>query len=627
MNKKPKTAVIFLIYIIIAAIFIFSIAGLNRSSIKQISYTELVQYIETNKVYKIDLEDSGKVTLTINSGDKYQTYAPNLFRDLEFSNELAQKGIEVSYTQGVGSSWWMSLLGYVLPILIIIIFWLWLLRPMMGGGKSSGMNFGKNPAKKYDPEKNKITFDNVAGIDESKEELLDIVKYLKNPEEFNKMGARMPKGILLVGPPGTGKTLTARAVAGEAGVPFFYISGSDFVELFVGVGAARVRDLFKNAKVAGSAIIFIDELDAVGRQRGAGLGGGNDEREQTLNQLLVELDGFEANLGIIVMAATNRPDVLDKALLRPGRFDKKVVIDGPDLKGREEILKIHIKGKKISPDIELSKLAKSTPGFVGADLENLINEAALLSIRSGKKYITMEDCEEAIERVLAGPARKSRLISNKEKKILAYHELGHAFMGYFLSNTDPIHKITIVPRGHSALGYTLQIPEEDKYLLNKSEILDRITYALGGRAAEQIIFNEITTGASDDLKKATKMAKNMVTRLGMSEKIGPLSWDDTDEDQVFLGREFGKPRNYSEETAHIIDTEIKKIINERYDIAKEILTKNKERLDLITGHLLKKENFSGKEFNQLMDMEIEELKKFVSSEDEDSQELEKSLNI
>jgi cell division protease FtsH len=477
------------------------------------------------------------------------------------------------------------------------------------------MKFTKSPAKKYDPQKDKITFKDVAGIEEAKEELEDIVSFLKDPKSFNNLGARMPKGVLLVGQPGTGKTLAARAVAGEAQVPFFYISGSDFVELFVGVGASRVRELFNQAKAENPAIIFIDEIDAVGRQRGAGLGGGHDEREQTLNSLLVEMDGFDPSAGIIVMAATNRPDILDKALLRPGRFDKKITIDAPDLKGREEILKIHFRGKKIAKDLDLEVLARSTPGFVGADLENLVNEAALLAARDNREFITMDDCQEAIERVIAGPARKSRKLSEKEKKIVTYHELGHAILGYLLPNSDPVHKITIVPRGNAALGYTLQLPLKEKYLMSEDELRDRIVTLLGGRAAEEIIFDEITSGAGNDLKQSTELAKKMIMQLGMSKKIGPISWGE-EEGEVFLGRELTKMKNYSQETAKEIDSEIKSFILSSYEKAKKILTENKERLKLLAIYLYNIETLDGKVFKELMKKDIEDLRNFILNNDD-----------
>jgi cell division protease FtsH len=586
---------------------------MNNSGTRQIDYSQLINLVEDGQIQRMTIESGGNITLTTNEGVRIQSYAPPLVVDKQYINQLAQSGIEIIYIESLASSWWFSLLGSLLPIVIIILFWFWLLRPMMGGGSSgaSGMPFGKTTARKYDPKKNKITFDNVAGIEEAKEELQSVVKYLKDPKEFLELGARMPKGVILVGPPGTGKTLTARAVAGEANVPFFYMSGSDFVELYVGVGASRVRDLFKKAKEEAPAIVFIDELDAVGRQRGAGLGGGNDEREQTLNSLLVEMDGFDNNTNIIVMAATNRPDVLDKALLRPGRFDKKVVIDAPDKKGREEILRLHLKGKKISSDVDPKKLAAKTPGFVGADLENLVNEAALLALREKHNHMTMEDFEEAVERVIAGPARKSRVISDDERKILSYHELGHAFMGYYLDNLDPVQKVTIVPRGNSALGYTLLIPEEDKFLNSKSEIVDRISFALGGRAAEELIFEKVTTGASDDLKKATNMAKKMIYSLGMSSKLGPSVWQD-ENDEVFLGRDMTRSKTFSEETSRAIDNEIKNIIFNAYDKAKEILRNNKERLELMATYLFNQENISGDLFKELMNKEIDDLEVFVN---------------
>lgn len=610
-NKKPNFGV-FWIYLILAIIFFFSISNLSNSGTRQIDYSQLINLLENNQVQKMTIESGGNITLQTKDGVQIQTYAPPFVVNKDYINQLAQNNVEIIYIKSLSSNWWFSLLGSLLPIVIIILFWFWLLRPMMGGGSNgaSGMPFGKTTARKYDPKKNKITFDNVAGIEEAKEELQNVVKYLKDPKDFLELGARMPKGVILVGPPGTGKTLTARAVAGEANVPFFYMSGSDFVELYVGVGASRVRDLFKKAKEESPAIVFIDELDAVGRQRGAGLGGGNDEREQTLNSLLVEMDGFDNDTGIIVMAATNRPDVLDKALLRPGRFDKKIVIDAPDKKGREEILKLHLKGKKISKDVDPEKLAAKTPGFVGADLENLVNEAALMALREKHNHMTMEDFEEAVERVIAGPARKSRVISDDERKILSYHELGHAFMGYYLNNLDPVQKVTIVPRGNSALGYTLLIPEEDKFLNSKSEIIDRISFALGGRAAEELIFEKVTTGAADDLKKATGMAKKMIYTLGMSSKLGPSVWQDED-DEVFLGRDLTRSKTFSEETSRAIDNEIKNIIFNSYKKAKDILNQNKKRLELMADFLFKNENISGDLFKNLMSKDIEDLENYI----------------
>ncbi|NUU95263.1 cell division protein FtsH [Marinitoga sp. 1135] len=587
------------VYLVIGLIIFFIIKGMSVDTTNlTISYTQFLDLVDNHKVSKVIVEDTGKVKIKTIDGQNYELFAPVVLKDNDFIDKLIQNKVEVDFKQDVTSGWIYGILSYVVPFVILIFLWMIMLRPLTGRGPQ-GMNFTKSPARKYDPEKERVTFDDVAGVDEAKEELQDIVKFLKNPQSFNKLGARMPKGILLVGPPGTGKTLVARAVAGEARVPFFYISGSDFVELFVGVGAARVRDLFSQAKANAPAIIFIDEIDAVGRQRGAGLGGGHDEREQTLNQLLVEMDGFDPRSGIIIMAATNRPDILDKALLRPGRFDKKVVLDMPDVKGRAQILKIHMRGKPISPDIDVDVLARRTPGFSGADLENLINEAALLSARKGKKIIEMEEMEEAIDRIIAGPARKSRVISEKTRKIIAYHELGHAIVGALLPNADPVHKVTIVPRGHQALGFTLQLPLEDRYLMTKEEILDRITGILGGRAAEELVFNQITSGAANDLQKATEYARIMVLKFGMSERLGPVAWG-AEEEEVFLGKELAKMKNYSEETASEIDNEVKRIIIESYEKAKKILSDNRDKLDSIAAILLEKETLSGEELNELL---------------------------
>jgi len=567
--------------------------------------------IEKGEILSIEIDDSGYVRAKSKEGIFYKTYAPNLLSDQQYVYGLASQGIQVQYVKSFGNSWWVTLLTIFLPLFLFIIMMNLLLRPAKGS-PTEGMTFIRSPAKKYTDSKNRVTFDDVAGVKEAKEELQDIIKFLKDPKAFTKLGARMPKGVLLVGPPGTGKTLLARAVAGEANVPFFYISGSDFVELFVGVGAARVRDLFNQAKAHAPSIIFIDEIDAVGMQRGAGLGGGHDEREQTLNAILVEMDGFDPNIGVIVMAATNRPDVLDRALLRPGRFDKKIVVDIPDAEGRKEILKIHFRGKKVAPDVDLDVLARATPGFVGADLENLVNEAALLAARSGEKYITMAHCEEAIERVIAGPERKTRILSQEEKEVVAYHELGHAILATLLPNADPVHKVTIIPRGYAALGYTLQLPTEDKYLMSKSEILDDLVVLLGGRAAEEIVFRDITTGAENDLKRATIIARKVVAELGMSEKIGPVAWSDESE-ETFLARELFREVNYSDETAKEIDFEIKRLINDSYEKAKIILLENKEKLDLIAKYLLEKEAISGEELKNLLEKDVKELENLVDS--------------
>jgi len=466
------------------------------------------------------------------------------------------------------------------------------------GANNQAMSFGRSRARLASESKVKVTFADVAGVEEAKEELKEVVEFLKNPKKFQAVGAKIPKGVLLVGPPGSGKTLLARAVAGEAGVPFFSISGSEFVEMFVGVGASRVRDLFNQAKKSAPCIIFIDEIDAVGRQRGAGLGGGHDEREQTLNQLLVEMDGFDPNMGIIIIAATNRPDILDPALLRPGRIDRKVVVDNPDLEGRLEILKIHARGKPLAEDVNLQVIAQRTPGFSGADLANLLNESALLAARRGKNKITMEELEEAIDKVIAGPERKSRVLSEKEKELIAYHEVGHALVTKFLPNADKVHRISIIPRG-MALGYTLHLPTEDKHILTKAALLDKIVTALGGRAAEEIIFNETTTGAQNDLEVATEIARRMVTEFGMSEELGPLTFGKK-QGQVFLGRDLIESRNYSEQVAFMIDREIRRIIESCYDKAKDILVKNKETLIKIASILKEKETIEAEEFDKLI---------------------------
>jgi len=611
-RNQPRVFWLLLIYITIGILIYVGVSSLiGTQDITKIEYSELVQMLEDKKIVSLEIEDSGYARARDQRGLYYETYAPNLLSDQQYVYGLANQGIEIKYVRSLENSWWISILTFLLPVFLLIFLFTFLFRSS-GGGANQGMNFIKSPAKKYDPEKNRTTFNDVAGVKEAKEELTDVVKFLKDPKIFNRLGARMPKGVLLVGEPGTGKTLLARAVAGEANVPFFYISGSDFVELFVGVGAARVRDLFNQAKANAPAIIFIDEIDAVGRQRGAGLGGGHDEREQTLNSILVEMDGFDPSIGIIVMAATNRPDVLDKALLRPGRFDKKVVIDRPDAEGRKDILKIHFRGKKIAPDVDLDVLARATPGFVGADLENLVNEAALLAARNGEKFITMKDCEEAIERVMVGPERKTRVLSDQEKEVVAYHELGHAILGTILPNADPVHKVTIIPRGYAALGYTLQLPSEDRYLMNKSEILDDIAVMLAGRAAEEIIFDEITSGAENDLKRATEMARRMVESFGMSEKIGPVAWA-SESEETFLARELFREKNYSDETAKELDSEIKQIINKSYEKAKSVLIDNKEKLELIAQYLLKKETITGKELKELLQKDIDDLKEYVES--------------
>jgi len=600
LNKGIGSIIIGLL-IVLSLFWIFeSVFFNNNSTTTTMYYSDFIKRVEsdTSDIAEITIKDDGNIVLTTISGRKYNVYAPWVKYDMELINNLVDKGIRVGGEKGVDSSFWVNIVGNLLFFVLMLFMFGFLIRGL-GRGNNQAFSFTKSRAEKVVPGKKRVTFKDVAGVDEAVEELQEIVDFLKNPSKFNKIGARMPKGVLLVGPPGTGKTLLARAVAGEANVPFFHISGSDFVELFVGVGAARVRDLFNQAKANAPCIVFIDEIDAVGRHRGAGLGGGHDEREQTLNQLLVEMDGFDVREGIIVMAATNRPDILDPALLRPGRFDKKVVVDPPDVKGREEILRIHLRGKPIDDDVDVKVLAKRTTGFVGADLENLINEAALLAAKDGRDKMKMFDFEEAIDRVIAGPARKSRIISQKQKEIVAYHELGHAIVGTALPNSDPVHKVSIVPRGHSALGFTLHLPVEDKYLISKNELLDNITALLGGRAAEELVFGDVTSGAANDIERATEMARKMVCELGMSDNFGPLSWGKS-EQEIFLGKEITRMRNYSEEIAKLIDSEVQNIVNSCYNKAKEILIKRRKKLDELAKILLEKEEISGEELRELL---------------------------
>jgi len=521
---------------------------------------------------------------------------------VEFENLLDKEGITYD-SKGTGGFSWTALLGSFLPFLLLIGFWIFLMNQVQGGG-SKVMSFGKSRAKRMAPDSPKIGFKDVAGVDEAVEELQEIKEFLENPKKFQALGARIPKGVLLYGPPGTGKTLLARAVAGEAGVPFFSISGSDFVEMFVGVGASRVRDLFEQAKQAAPCIVFMDEIDAVGRHRGAGLGGGHDEREQTLNQLLVEMDGFEMKDNIILIAATNRPDILDPALLRPGRFDRQIVVDRPDRNGRRKILEVHSKGKPLAPQIDLDALAAGTPGFTGADLANLVNEAALLAARHGKKVIEQEDLEEGIMRVIAGPEKKARLLSEKEQRITAYHEMGHALVGHFLENTNPIHKITIVSRGQ-ALGLTISLPTEDRYMQTKQALLEEIAMTLGGRAAEELVFSEVTTGAANDLEKITSLAKQMVMRFGMSEKLGPRVLGHN-RDMPFLGREMGSEPDYSDEVAREIDDEVRRIIEDGHDLALTVLREHMDDLHRLSQILIERETIDKDQFERLLAGETEE---------------------
>jgi cell division protease FtsH len=556
----------------------------------------------------LDVEEKGE------DGNSFSTgYPPNTEEALV--TLLDNSNVETD-VKGTGGNGLLSLLTYILPFVLFFGFWIFLMNQMQGGG-SRVMNFGKSKAKRMSVDAPKITFRDVAGVDEAVQELHEIKEFLENPKKFQALGARIPKGVLLYGPPGTGKTLLARAVAGEAGVPFFSISGSDFVEMFVGVGASRVRDLFEQAKQNSPCIIFMDEIDAVGRHRGAGMGGGHDEREQTLNQLLVEMDGFEMKDNIILIAATNRPDILDPALLRPGRFDRQVVVDRPDRKGRKQILEVHTRGKPLAKEIDLDALAGQTPGFTGADLANLINEAALLTAREGQREISMHELEEGIMRVIAGPEKKTRVMSEKERLITAYHELGHAIVGHLLPHCDPVHKVSIISRGQ-ALGYTISLPAEDKFLTTRAELTDTMAMTLGGRAAEEIVFGEITTGASNDLEKVTETAKQMVMRFGMSERLGPRVFGH-DRSQPFLGREFSAEPDYSDEIAREIDDEIRRIVESAHQTAKDLLTERREELDRISKILLERETIDAEQFVALLDGKPEEE---VFAEEEEERQVE-----
>ena len=584
----------FYLLIIIVAIWIIEYYSTNTVSKTDISYSNFMKQVQQDEVKRVTIVEN-VITGKLKSGADFTTIAPE---DPELIHTLRSHDVDIKAELPPQPPWWMNIISSILPMLLIVGIWFLLMQQSQGGG-GRVMSFGKSRAKMYGDEKVKITFKDVAGADEAKQELEEVVEFLKQPKKFNELGARIPKGVLLFGPPGTGKTLLAKAVAGEAGVPFFSISGSDFVEMFVGVGASRVRDLFEQAKKNAPCIIFIDEIDAVGRQRGAGLGGGHDEREQTLNQLLVEMDGFGANEGIIMIAATNRPDILDPALLRPGRFDRQIVVDRPDIRGRQEILKVHVKGKPIGEDINLDVVARRTPGFTGADLSNLVNEAALLSARRNKKKITMSEMEEAAERVMMGPERKSRVISDNEKKLTAYHEGGHTLVGMLLDHTDPVHKVTIIPRGRAG-GYTLSLPKEDRYYATRSELLDELKLLLGGRVAEALVLNEISSGASNDLQRATSLARQMICEYGMSEKLGAVTFGHR-QDQVFLGRDIGRDKDYSEEVAAQIDSEIRQFIDEAYQGTVKLLQDNIDKLHLIAEALIERETLEGYEVQQLME--------------------------
>lgn len=620
MNKSQSVGMYVILGIMILAFISMLISGPNTST-QELSYTAFLQKLKAGdiKSVEIDRETASliahpKVEIkTIKKEEKeplkaiygeqkvptlqYKVLTPS---DAGLMTKLEDANVDINVKKPSESGQWMNILGSVLPLLLIILFGVMIAKGIQAGG-SQAMSFGKSKAKLMLDNKVKITFKDVAGIDEEKQELSEIVDFLKNGEKYIKLGAKIPKGVLLVGVPGTGKTLMAKAVAGEAGVPFFSISGSDFVEMFVGVGASRVRDLFEQAKKQQPCIIFIDEIDAVGRQRGAGLGGGHDEREQTLNQLLVEMDGFDENINIIVIAATNRPDILDNALLRPGRFDRQIVINRPDILGREQILKVHAKNKPLADVVDLKVLAKRTPGFTGADLQNLLNEAALLAARHDKAKIEMDDLEEAIDKVMAGPEKKSRIISDEEKENTAYHEVGHALLSKLLKNCDPLHKVSIIPRG-MALGITMTLPEKDHLTMRKDQLLDRITMTLGGRVAEELIYGQesITTGASNDLEKVTALARKMVTAYGMSEKMGNMAYGKSEE-HVFMGRDFGHSRDFSEEIAADIDKEVKSIVDKCYADAKRLLEENRDMLEYISKKLLEEETIDEKTFISFMD--------------------------
>ncbi len=593
MNKFFKNVTFYLL-IIIVMIWMFDHYSASTPKASEISYSSFMKHVQQAEIKQVTIVDnviSGKLS----DGKEFTTIAPN---DSKLVEKLEQNKVDIKAELPPQPPWWMGILSSILPILIIVGLWFMLMN-QSGAGGGKVMNFGKSRARRYDEEKLKITFKDVAGADEAKQELEEVVEFLKSPQKYNELGAKIPKGVLLYGPPGTGKTLLAKAVAGEAGVPFFSISGSDFVEMFVGVGASRVRDLFDQAKKSAPCIVFIDEIDAVGRQRGAGLGGGHDEREQTLNQLLVEMDGFSANEGIIMIAATNRPDILDPALLRPGRFDRQIVVDRPDIKGRKEILKVHVKGKPLGDDVELEVIAQRTPGFTGADLSNLVNEAALLTARRDKKVINMPEMEEAAERVIMGPERKSRVISDKEKRLTAYHEGGHTVVGMLLEHTDPVHKVTIIPRGRAG-GYTLSLPKEDKYYATRSEMLDELKVLLGGRVAEALVLKEISSGASNDLQRATALARQMICEYGMSENIGPVTFGHR-QDQVFLGRDIARDKDYSEEVAAEIDKEVRSFMEDAYAATEKLLNENLDTLHVIAQALIERETLDENEINELVE--------------------------
>lgn len=589
------------LYLLIAIIVVSLASSLYspRSYERELYYSELLRLIDQKQVASVRMIGEQQISGVLRDGTPFVCLVP-MGTMPDVTKLLTEAGVQIAAETPPTTPWWVALLPNLVFVVVLALIWLFIMNQMQGGNNRA-LSFGKSRARLITEDKPRISFNDVAGVDEAKQELQEIVEFLKHPKKFQEVGAKIPKGVLLVGPPGTGKTLLARAVAGEAGVPFFSISGSEFVEMFVGVGAARVRDLFDQAKRNAPCLVFIDELDAVGRQRGAGLGGGHDEREQTLNQMLVEMDGFETNAGIIVMAATNRADVLDPALLRPGRFDRKIVVDRPDLEGRKAILKIHSRNKQLAPGVDLDVIARRTPGFAGADLENLLNEAAILAARAGRKQIVMADMEEAIDRVLMGPAKKNRILTEEDRKVFAYHEAGHAVASYFLPHGDPVHKVTIIGRGMAG-GYTMMLPDEERFVTSRSKLYDDLVSLLAGRAAEEIALGEISTGAHNDLERVTKTARKMVMEWGMSEKLGPLTFGRPfGEDLVFLGRDISRDRNYSEEVAAAIDEEVRRIVETSYERAKEILTEHRAKLDAVAEALLEKETLTREEFEAIME--------------------------
>jgi cell division protease FtsH len=595
LNKFLRNVGFYLL-IILVAISIIDYFSTRTTTKQETDYTAFMQQLDQGDVAKVTMVQN-TVQGTLSDGTEFTTILPD-GTSSDVMDKLQAKDVAIKAENPPEPPWWTTMLSSVLPILLFVGLWFFLMQQTQGGG-GRVMSFGKSRARMTGSDKIKVTFEDVAGAEEAKQDLEEVVEFLKHPKKFNDLGARIPKGVLLFGPPGTGKTLLARAVAGEAGVPFFTISGSDFVEMFVGVGASRVRDLFDQAKKNAPCIVFIDEIDAVGRQRGAGVGGGHDEREQTLNQLLVEMDGFAANEGIIIMAATNRPDILDPALLRPGRFDRQVVVDKPDVRGRRAILKVHAKGKPMADDVDLDILARRTPGFTGADLSNLVNEAALLSARRNLHKIHMAEMEESIERVMAGPERKSKVMSDEEKRLTAYHEGGHTLVGMMLPNADPVHKVTIIPRGRAG-GYTLMLPKEDRSYATRTELMDKLKVCLGGRVSEEIVLHEISTGASQDIQQASRIVRGMITQYGMSDVLGPISYGEGADHQVFLGRDLNHQRNYSEEVASEIDKEVRRYIEDAYEACHKLIEDNRDKLELIAQALMDRETLTAAELEELV---------------------------